>query len=98
MLLNRFAHSAGPWLGGSESGLEAPGFQARGRRVVLQDGDDVLEEGEEEEGDEGKTRRTTRRWGSQPACLHFPQCLAFDEFSFGSQFHCISHSFLRLLL
>ena len=34
-------------------GLEAPGLKARGCRVVLQEGDDVLEEGEEEEGDEG---------------------------------------------
>ena len=34
--------------------LEAPGLKARGCRVVLQEGDDALDEGEEEEGDEGQ--------------------------------------------
>ena len=41
---------------GSEAlrlGLEAPGLKARGCRVVLQEGDDVLEESEGDEGDEG---------------------------------------------
>ena len=33
--------------------LEAPGLKARGYRAVRHEGDSVLEEGEEEEGDEG---------------------------------------------
>ena len=64
--------------------LEAPGLKARGYRAVRHEGDSVLEEGEEEEGDEGdKTRRTTRRWGSQPVCLrlvhHTPHCLLLER-------------------
>ena len=44
---------AGLVSGALGSRLEAPGLKARGYRAVRHEGDNVLEEGEEEEGDEG---------------------------------------------
>ena len=59
-------------------------MKARGCRAVLHEGDDVLEEGEEEEGDEGQGQENIQEVGLTaclPACLH----LAFS-FGFGNGF------------
>ena len=61
-------------------GLEAPGLKARGCRVVLQEGDDVLEEGEEEEGDEGQGQENFQEVGLTAFVLFLLlSCMALAE-------------------
>ena len=64
--------------------LEAPGLKARGYRAVRHEGDSVLEEGEEEEGDEGTRPGELPGGGahSLPACISYtphPTLLATGE-------------------
>ena len=83
-VFNRFAHSAGPCFGG-------PGVEARGSRAEGSWVSGCAARGRQcpgggrgggrRRGD--KTRRTTRRWGSQPVCLRLahptPHCLPLER-------------------